>query len=79
MQSFNEAGSSRTNVIPVDAVPPQYTLRDLTPGATYSLQLFTVLDQKESVAYTNRNFTTSQYLLFFFFGSYFNVTKLINN
>ncbi|XP_043267238.1 tyrosine-protein phosphatase 10D isoform X2 [Venturia canescens] len=56
VQSFSDAGSPRTSAIPVDTVP--YTLRDLTPGATYSLQLFTVLDAKESVAYTSRNFTT---------------------
>ncbi|XP_035725760.1 tyrosine-protein phosphatase 10D-like isoform X3 [Vespa mandarinia] len=56
VQSFSDTGNPRTSVIPADAVP--YTLRDLTPGATYSLQLFTVLDTKESVAYTSRNFTT---------------------
>ncbi|XP_014486932.1 PREDICTED: tyrosine-protein phosphatase 10D isoform X5 [Dinoponera quadriceps] len=55
-QSFSDTGNPKTSVIPVDSVP--YTLRDLTPGATYSLQLFTVLDAKESVAYTSRNFTT---------------------
>ncbi|XP_071631195.1 tyrosine-protein phosphatase 10D isoform X5 [Temnothorax longispinosus] len=55
-QSFSDTGNPKTTVIPVDSVP--YTLRDLTPGATYSLQLFTVLDAKESVAYTSRNFTT---------------------
>lgn len=59
VQSFSDAGNPRTSVIPADAVP--YTLRDLTPGATYSLQLFTVLDAKESVAYTSRNFTTSKF------------------
>ncbi|KAK0159849.1 hypothetical protein PV327_010916 [Microctonus hyperodae] len=60
VQSFNDIISppltTRTSVISADAIP--YTLRDLTPGATYSLQLFTVLDAKESVAYTSRNFTT---------------------
>ncbi|XP_033218300.1 tyrosine-protein phosphatase 10D-like [Belonocnema kinseyi] len=56
VQSFNDAANPWTRIIPADAVP--YTLRDLTPGATYSLQLFTVLDSKESVAYTSRNFTT---------------------
>lgn len=57
VQSFSEStGNPKTSVIPADAVP--YTLRDLMPGATYSLQLFTVLDTKESVAYTSRNFTT---------------------
>lgn len=60
VQSFNDAtnppSTTRTSVISADAIP--YTLRDLTPGATYSLQLFTVLEAKESVAYTSRNFTT---------------------
>ncbi|XP_058789130.1 tyrosine-protein phosphatase 10D isoform X3 [Phymastichus coffea] len=56
VQSFNDASNPWTSVIPADAAP--YTLRDLTPGATYSLQLFTVLDTKESAAYTSRNFTT---------------------
>ncbi|XP_011298900.1 tyrosine-protein phosphatase 10D isoform X2 [Fopius arisanus] len=56
VQSFSDSGTPKTSLIPSDAVP--YTLRDLTPGATYSLQLFTVLDSKESVAYTSRNFTT---------------------
>ncbi|XP_076647850.1 protein tyrosine phosphatase 10D isoform X5 [Halictus rubicundus] len=56
VQSFSDTGNPKTSVIPPDAVP--YVLRDLIPGATYSLQLFTVLDTKESVAYTSRNFTT---------------------
>lgn len=58
VQSFSDTGNPKTSVIPADAVP--YVLRDLIPGATYSLQLFTVLDTKESVAYTSRNFTTSE-------------------
>ncbi|XP_034187138.1 protein tyrosine phosphatase 10D isoform X1 [Osmia lignaria lignaria] len=56
VQSFSDTGNPKTSVISADAVP--YLLRDLIPGATYSLQLFTVLDTKESVAYTSRNFTT---------------------
>ncbi|VVC36919.1 Hypothetical protein CINCED_3A015609 [Cinara cedri] len=36
----------------------QYVLKDLTPGATYQLQLFTIYDHKESVAYISKNFTT---------------------
>lgn len=40
--------------------PQQYILKDLTPGATYQLQLFTVYDLKESVAYISKNFTTSK-------------------
>ncbi|XP_055843971.1 tyrosine-protein phosphatase 10D-like isoform X3 [Episyrphus balteatus] len=36
----------------------QYHIRDLTPGATYQVQAYTIYDNKESVAYTSRNFTT---------------------
>uniref|UniRef100_A0A6P7G206 protein-tyrosine-phosphatase n=1 Tax=Diabrotica virgifera virgifera TaxID=50390 RepID=A0A6P7G206_DIAVI len=35
-----------------------YVLKDLVPGATYQVQAFTVFENKESVAYTSRNFTT---------------------
>lgn len=45
----------------------QYQLRNLTPGATYQVQAYTVFDGKESSAYTSRNFTTSEYLPFFSF------------
>jgi hypothetical protein len=38
----------------------QYQLKDLTPGATYQIQAYTIFDGKESVAYTSRNFTTSE-------------------
>lgn len=38
-----------------------YNLKELTPGATYQVQAYTVFDGKESVAYTSRNFTTSTY------------------
>jgi len=33
-------------------------LRDLTPGATYEIQLYTVYENKESQAYISTNFTT---------------------
>ncbi|XP_018572478.1 tyrosine-protein phosphatase 10D [Anoplophora glabripennis] len=36
----------------------QYRLNDLVPGATYQIQAFTVFENKESAAYTSRNFTT---------------------
>ncbi|XP_046673294.1 tyrosine-protein phosphatase 10D isoform X3 [Homalodisca vitripennis] len=39
-----------------DASP--YTLRELTPGGSYQIQLYTVFDNKESSAYISRNFTT---------------------
>ncbi|XP_048512259.1 tyrosine-protein phosphatase 10D isoform X3 [Athalia rosae] len=56
VQSFTDTSSPRTIV--VAANDSSYTLRDLIPGASYSLQLFTVLDANESVAYTSTNFTT---------------------
>lgn len=43
----------------------QYVLKDLTPGATYQLQLFTVYDNKESVAYISKNFTTSKFYIWY--------------
>lgn len=42
-----------------DVQSSSYILRDLTPGATYQVQAFTVFEGKESAAYTSRNFTTS--------------------
>lgn len=33
-------------------------LKDLTPGATYELQLYSVYEQKESTSYISTNFTT---------------------
>jgi cadherin 5 type 2 (VE-cadherin) len=41
----------------------QHQLRDLTPGVTYQIQAYTIFDNKESVAYTSRNFTTSECFL----------------
>ena len=37
---------------------PRSTLRDLSPGATYQLQLYTVFENKESQAFISTNFTT---------------------
>jgi cadherin 5 type 2 (VE-cadherin) len=48
--------SIRNIVIREDASP--FQLRDLTPGATYEVQLFTVYENKESAAYISTNFTT---------------------
>lgn len=47
----------------IDDMSFQYQLKDLTPGATYQIQAYTIFDGKESVAYTSRNFTTSEYFL----------------
>lgn len=48
--------SIRNIVIREDSSP--FQLRDLTPGATYEIQLFTVYENKESAAYISTNFTT---------------------
>lgn len=47
-----------------DVQSSSYILRDLTPGATYQVQAFTVFEGKESAAYTSRNFTTSKSIFF---------------
>ena len=48
--------SIRNIVIREDSSP--FQLKDLTPGATYEIQLFTVYENKESAAYISTNFTT---------------------
>jgi len=48
--------SIRTIFIKEDSSP--FPLKDLTPGATYEIQLFTVYENKESAAYISTNFTT---------------------
>ncbi|XP_050528950.1 tyrosine-protein phosphatase 10D-like isoform X1 [Daktulosphaira vitifoliae] len=53
----NPNDSDKSDVQQQQAVQ-QYVLKDLTPGATYQVQLFAVYDRKESVAYISRNFTT---------------------
>lgn len=53
--------------IPIEANELQYNVRDLSPGASYQVQAFTVFDNRESLAYTSRNFTTSKILFFLFF------------
>lgn len=65
--------SNSNRTIPVEDGIMQYPLRELTPGATYQVQAFTVFDNKESLAYTSRNFTTSKvfYLRFFRSNVYF--------
>lgn len=50
--------SNKTIVIDDDSF--QYQMKDLTPGATYQIQAYTIFDGKESAAYTSRNFTTSE-------------------
>lgn len=46
------------NVVPITVEDTYYSLQNLTPGASYQVQLFTEYDGKESIAYTSRNFTT---------------------
>ncbi|KAL1116196.1 hypothetical protein AAG570_005691, partial [Ranatra chinensis] len=53
----NLNGASTTRDIKLGTHGP-YQLKDLTPGGTYHLQLFTVYDDKESPAYTSKNFTS---------------------
>ena len=48
------------NVVPITVDDTHYSLQNLTPGASYQVQLFTEYDGKESIAYTSRNFTTSK-------------------
>lgn len=52
----------------------QYQMKDLTPGATYQIQAYTIFDGKESVAYTSRNFTTSESI----FSSFFPFSRFLN-
>lgn len=54
--SLSEAASVRTISLPLNSSP--YSLKDLTPGGTYQVQLFSVYDNRESTAYISRNFTT---------------------
>ncbi|KAL0279954.1 UNVERIFIED_CONTAM: hypothetical protein PYX00_001395 [Menopon gallinae] len=42
----------------IDDDETSYVFRELVPGASYQVQLYTVFENKESVAYTSRNFTT---------------------
>ena len=54
---LSEAQDSITNVVIKEAQLP-FTLRDLTPGASYELELYTVYEKKESDAYISSKFTT---------------------
>lgn len=40
-----------------------FTIRDLTPGASYEIQLYTVHGENESTDFQSSNFTTSKYYL----------------
>lgn len=56
---LSDPGTNRS--VTIDDNSLSYNLKELTPGATYQVQAYTVFDGKESVAYTSRNFTTSTY------------------
>lgn len=68
MASFQILGLSdglvTNRTIPIEANELQYNVRDLSPGASYQVQAFTVFDNRESLAYTSRNFTTSKCIPF---------------
>ncbi|XP_075158731.1 protein tyrosine phosphatase 4E isoform X3 [Haematobia irritans] len=55
---LSEASSSYNRVFNVNDSTFQHSAKELTPGATYQVQAYTIYDGKESVAYTSRNFTT---------------------
>ncbi|KAG0729552.1 Tyrosine-protein phosphatase 10D [Chionoecetes opilio] len=54
---LSEPQDSTRNVVIKEAQLP-FNLRDLTPGASYELQLYTVYEKKESDAYISSKFTT---------------------
>nr|XP_045582718.1 tyrosine-protein phosphatase 10D-like isoform X1 [Procambarus clarkii] len=54
---LSEPQNSNKNVFISEAQLP-FNLRELTPGASYELQLYTVYENKESAAYISSNFTT---------------------
>lgn len=54
-------GFTTNRTIPIEGNESQYQLRDLMPGASYQVQAYTVFDNRESLAYTSRNFTTSKF------------------
>ncbi|XP_049825437.1 tyrosine-protein phosphatase 10D isoform X2 [Aethina tumida] len=50
---------SKPQTLTIDAgESSSYIMKDLIPGATYQVQAFSVFENKESAAYTSRNFTT---------------------
>lgn len=57
MFSLSESQPS-VKTITINDDETSYIFRELVPGASYQVQLYTVFENKESVAYTSRNFTT---------------------
>jgi receptor-type tyrosine-protein phosphatase beta len=61
INSLNNVPEAKPQTLTIDNVDTtNYFLKELTPGATYQVQAFTVFENKESAAYTSRNFTTSK-------------------
>ncbi|RZC39021.1 Y phosphatase and/or fn3 domain containing protein [Asbolus verrucosus] len=59
INSLNNMAEAKPQTLTIDNVEnTSYLLKELTPGATYQVQAFTVFENKESAAYTSRNFTT---------------------
>jgi cadherin 5 type 2 (VE-cadherin) len=54
---LSETQNSIKNIV-IDSDSSPFSLRNLTPGASYEIQLFTVYENKESAAYISANFTT---------------------
>ena len=52
---LSEPGKAIKNIQTRDT---KSTLKDLTPGATYEIQLYSVFENKESNTYISTNFTT---------------------
>lgn len=46
--------------IHMESTASPFTLRDLVPGGKYELNLYSVYDDKESVTFVSKNFTTSK-------------------
>ena len=57
--------SVRTFVVSEDASP--FTLRNLTPGASYRVELHSIFQGRDSDLPVVKNFTTSNYSSVFFF------------
>lgn len=57
---LSEPQNSNKNIIITESQLP-FPMRELTPGASYELQLFTVYENKESAAYVATNFTTRKF------------------
>lgn len=68
-------GFITNRTIPIDTTELQYNVRDLSPGASYQVQAFTIFDNRESLAYTSRNFTTSKFEFYSMFKHILNKRK----